>query len=94
MQISRFIFLYRHRMINYKFKKYCKYGLKLQKVREQGIRFWNEKTFWHEIILIPTFGLVSHGQTAFFHFSLWWRKKGLVWFTDATRLNTLHCGGD
>ena len=32
--------------------------MKLQKVREQGIRFWNEKTFWHKIILnlIPTFG--------------------------------------
>ena len=28
-----------------------KEGLKLQKVREQGIRFWNERTFWHEIIL-------------------------------------------
>ena len=23
----------------------------LQKVREQGIRFWDERTFWHEIIL-------------------------------------------
>ena len=22
----------------------------IQKVREQGIRFWNERTFWHEII--------------------------------------------
>ena len=31
----------------------------LQKVRKQGIRFWNERTFWHEMIyksLIPTFG--------------------------------------
>ena len=28
-----------------------KEGLKLQKVREQGIRFWDERTFWHEIIL-------------------------------------------
>ena len=31
----------------------------LQKVRKQGIRFWDERTFWHEIIyksLIPTFG--------------------------------------
>ena len=30
----------------------------LQKVRKQGIIFWNERTFWHEIIdksLIPTF---------------------------------------
>ena len=29
----------------------------LQKVRKQGIRFWDERTFWHEIIyksLIPT----------------------------------------
>ena len=33
--------------------------------------------------------LVSRGQTAFFHFSLGWRKKGLVWFTVATRL---RCG--
>ena len=24
---------------------------KLQKVREQGIRFWDESIFWHEIIL-------------------------------------------
>ena len=31
----------------------------LQKVRKQGIRLWDERTFWHEIIyksLIPTFG--------------------------------------
>ena len=31
----------------------------LQKVRKQRIRFWDERTFWHEIIyksLIPTFG--------------------------------------
>ena len=31
----------------------------LQKVRKQGIRVWNERTFWHEMIyksLIPTFG--------------------------------------
>ena len=31
----------------------------LQKVRKQGIRFWDERTFWHEMIyksLIPTFG--------------------------------------
>ena len=31
----------------------------LQKVRKQGIRFWDERTFWHEIIyksLIPNFG--------------------------------------
>ena len=31
----------------------------LQKVRKQGIRFWEERTFWHEMIyksLIPTFG--------------------------------------
>ena len=31
----------------------------LQKVRKQGIRFWDERTFWHEIIyksLITTFG--------------------------------------
>ena len=31
----------------------------LQKVRKQGIRFWDERTFWHEIIyksLILTFG--------------------------------------
>ena len=29
----------------------------LQKVRKQGIRFWDERTFWYEIIyksLIPT----------------------------------------
>ena len=34
----------------------------LQKVRKQGIRFWDERTFWHEIIyksLIPTFGSVE-----------------------------------
>ena len=24
--------------------------MKLQKVREQGIRIWNERTFWHEIV--------------------------------------------
>ena len=34
--------------------------------------------------------LVSRGQTAFFHFYLWWRKKGLVWFTVATRLDTFR----
>ena len=31
----------------------------LQKVRKQGIRFWDERTFWHEMIyksLVPTFG--------------------------------------
>ena len=31
----------------------------IQKVRKQGIRFWDERTFWHETIyksLIPTFG--------------------------------------
>ena len=31
----------------------------LQKVRKQGIKIWDERTFWHEIIyksLIPTFG--------------------------------------
>ena len=31
----------------------------IQKVRKQRIRFWDERTFWHEIIyksLIPTFG--------------------------------------
>ena len=31
----------------------------LQKVRKQGIRSWDERTFWHEIIyksLIPTIG--------------------------------------
>ena len=31
----------------------------LQKVRKQGIRFWDERTFWYEMIyksLIPTFG--------------------------------------
>ena len=28
-----------------------KEGLKLQKVREQGIRFWDKSIFWHEIIL-------------------------------------------
>ena len=30
----------------------------LQKVRKEGIRFWDERTFWHELIykcLIPTF---------------------------------------
>ena len=33
----------------------------LQKVRKQGIKFWDERTFWHEIIyksLIPAFGLL------------------------------------
>ena len=31
----------------------------LQKVQKQGIRFWDKRTFWHEIIyksLIPTLG--------------------------------------
>ena len=35
----------------------------LQKVRKQGIRFWDERTFWHEMIyksLIPTFGKPSY----------------------------------
>ena len=40
----------------------CRQGLNsivlvLQKVRKQGIRFWDARTFWHEIIyksLIPT----------------------------------------
>ena len=35
----------------------------LQKVRKQGIRFWDERTFWHEIIyksLIPTFGSLQY----------------------------------
>ena len=30
----------------------------LQKVRKQGIRFWDKRTFWHEIIyksVFPTF---------------------------------------
>ena len=36
----------------------------LQKVRKQGIRFWDktQRTFWHEIIytsLIPTFGKLT-----------------------------------
>ena len=40
------------------------YGLNLivlQKVREQEIRFWDERTFWHEIILEvnPYFWLIS-----------------------------------
>ena len=34
--------------------------------------------------------LGSRGQTAFFRFSLGWRKKGLVWFTVATRLGTFE----
>ena len=34
--------------------------------------------------------IVSRGQTAFFRFSLGWRKKGLVWFTVATRLGTFE----
>ena len=25
--------------------------MKQQKVREQGIRFWDKRTFWNEIIL-------------------------------------------
>ena len=32
---------------------------KSKKVRKQEIRFWDERTFWHEIIyksLTPTFG--------------------------------------
>ena len=36
-----------------------KNSIVLQKVRKQGIRFWDERTFWHEIIyksVIPTFG--------------------------------------
>ena len=35
----------------------------LQKVRKQGIRFWDERTFWHEMIyksLIPTFGSLQY----------------------------------
>ena len=36
-------------------------------------------------------GVVSRGQTAFFRFYLWWRKKGLVWFTHASRLDTFEC---
>ena len=34
--------------------------------------------------------LVSRSQTAFFRFYLWWRKKGLVWFTVGTRLDTFE----
>ena len=40
-----------------------KYGLNLivqQKVREQGIRFWDERTFWHETILNPTVGSLQY----------------------------------
>ena len=32
--------------------------------------------------------LVLRGHTAFSHFSLGWRDKGLVWFTVTTRLDT------
>ena len=43
------------RMIkNLKFKRF-----EFNSARKQGIRFWDERTFWHEIIynsLIPTFG--------------------------------------
>ena len=33
--------------------------------------------------------LVSHGQTAYFRFSMWWWKKGLIWFTDASGLGSV-----
>ena len=35
--------------------------------------------------------LVSRGQTAFFVFICGGGKKGLVWFTDASRLDTFKC---
>ena len=44
----------------------------LQKVRKQGIRFWDERTFWHEIIyksLIPTFGKPTYLPIEFLIFS-------------------------
>ena len=50
------------RMIkNSKFKRSVgiEFNSPIQKVRKQGIRFWDERTFWHEIIyksLISTFG--------------------------------------
>ena len=40
-----------------------KYLIVLQKVRKQGIRFWDKRTFWHEMIyksLIPTFGSLQY----------------------------------
>ena len=40
---------YYTRMIK-KFKRQVEI-VALQKVREQGIRFWDERTFWYEIIL-------------------------------------------
>ena len=44
----------------------CVYIIVLQKVRKQGIRFWDERTFWHEMIyksLIHTFGKPSYVYT-------------------------------
>ena len=44
-------------------KKFKNSKSKLQKVRKQGIRFWDERTFWHEMIyksLIPTFGSLQY----------------------------------
>ena len=35
-----------------------KYGMKQQKVGEQGIRFWDERTFWYEINLKFNFSLL------------------------------------
>ena len=55
------------RMIKKEFKNSKgKQGLSLivlQKVRKQGIRFWDERTFWHEMIyksLIPTFDSLQY----------------------------------
>ena len=50
------------RMTKIKISKGTQVGIEFNsatKVRKQGIRFWDERTFWHEIIyksLIPTFG--------------------------------------
>ena len=42
------------------------------------------------VIKLGGTALVSRSQTAFFRFYLWWRKKGLVWFTVGTRLDTFE----
>ena len=43
-----------------------------------------------QIMPVVRYDLVSRNQTAFFRFCLWWRKKGLVWFTFITRLDTFE----
>ena len=50
----------------------------LQKVRKQGIRFWEERAFWHEIIykkLIPTFGSPTFNPYLPFEFLIFLANK-------------------